>query len=240
MRVCFSIYKEDHELGVKELVTSLWVQTNWSLQKIEEHIAVQDGFHSEMVIGENLSFFDYYCFFDDCSDLAERIKSIPNDDQEILVRRTPGILRVRKSGPDNDDAPIYPTKERCYLYNLSRYECGASGFGEVVYWASSHPLEMMFIGGVIYDVTKWLVLKALEVFKIRKHANAMPPMFLNTKRLYRNFSQSVNIRSRDCQITKLHHLKAGSFHVKMRTITNRVFKIKCNAKGKIESLEEIT
>lgn len=240
MKICFSVYSEDIGTGNIVSIYSLWVQTNWSVQEIEEHIDLHDGFRSQIVVGERLSFFDYYCFFDDCDGLIDKIKTIPNNGKKNSTYRTPLAFRVSNFDPDSANAPDYPSDEHCHLYNLTRHECGASGFGEVVYWAAAHPIEMMFIGGIIYDFTKWFGSRVLECVGMKKRTASNPPMLLNTKKLYRNFSKITKIDENDCQITKFHRLRVGVFRVQMRTLTGREYKLSCTASGKIESLEEIT
>lgn len=239
MKILFSVYKEDYDTGIAELKESVLVNTDWSVQKIDEFIALSDGFRAEIVIGENLSFFDYYCFFEDYSFLIERIKTIHNNDSELQSKRTPNVLRVSEFNPGSVGKPFYSNGESCYLYNLERFECGASSFEEIVYWASQHPLEMMFIGGLIYDFTKWAILKVLKLLGLKNVSVSRRPVILNVKRFYRNLSTIINVETKDCQITKIIRIKNGKFKVEVRTLTNRIFITKCYANGKIETLEEM-
>lgn len=240
MKILFSIYNENYETGTVKFVDSLLVQTDWSFEQIDNHIAIYDGFRSEVVIGDNISFCSFYCFFDDCSSLLEKIKHIPSCNHEETRLRTPSIFRVSVYDPGNVDNCEYPNNKQCYLYNLERYECGASSFEVIVHWAASHPLEMMFVGGLVYDFTKWLIAKILICLRIKKSSTAVCPVVLKTKKLYRNFSKATNINIYDCQITKFHRLRMGLFHVQIQTITGRKFKLKNTARGEIKSLEEIT
>lgn len=240
MRILFSVYIEDCETGKVDFKESIWVRTDWTVQEIENHVALLTGFRSDIAIGEHLSFFDYYCFFADYSALIKRIKAIPKGADTETPKHTPNVFRVIDFDPGDVVVPEYPVGKRCYLYNLERYECGASSYEALVYWASSHPFEMMFIGGLIFDFSKWLLLKLLTLFGFRKNPTAMRPLILNAKKLYRNFSKITKIKIKDCQITKLNSVKANTFHVLLRTSTNRSFKLKCHANGSIESIEELS
>ena len=231
MKILFSVYNEDYDTGAVNLVDSLLIQTDWSCEQIENHIAIYDGFRSEVVIGDNVSFYSYYCFFDDCSLLLERIKNIPSCDNKQPRLRTPMVFRVSVYDPGNVDNIQYPNNKQCYLYNLERYECGASGFEAIAYWVASHPIAMVFIGGAIYDFAKYLIAKILICLKLKKLPAPICPVVLNTKKLYRNFGKVTNINIHECQITKLHRLSIGVFHVQIQTTTGRKFKIKSTASG---------
>lgn len=240
MKVLFSICNEDHETGIVTFIDSLLVQTDWSFEQIDNHIALYDGFRSEVTIGDRISFFDFYCFFDDSSSLVEKIKTIPSSNLEEPQLRTPSVFRVSEYDPGDTVGQEYPNTKRCYLYNLERYECGASGYEAIVHWAATHPVEMIFVAGVIYDSVKWLISKILVCLKLKRNSTAICPVILNTKKLYQNFSKATKVSVHDCQITKFYRLRAGIFHAQIRTITGRKFKLKCSAGGEIESLEDIT
>lgn len=239
MKILFSIYYEDFDTGIVKLVDSLLVQTDWSFKEIDEHIALYDGFRSEAVIGDNISFVDFYCFFEDASNLIKKIKSIPTCDCKVPRLRKPIVFRISMYDSGSTDDCRYPDTKYCCLYNLRRYECGASGYEAMAYWAASHPLEMMFIGGIVYDFTKWLIGKILVWLKLKKASAAICPVVLNTKKLYRNFGKATSININDCQITKFHRLSIGVFHVQIQTTTGQKFKIKSSFRGEILSLEEI-
>lgn len=240
MKILFSVYKEDFETSVVELIDSVWVQTDWSAAKITEHLDSYDGFHSVIVFGEHLSFFDYYCFFDTYNELLAKIRTIPYGENQNKLIRTPYLFRVSKSNPGNEDFPEYPNDSHQYLFELEYYKCGAGGFGTIILWAAAHPLEMVFIGGVVYDFCKWLFSKILCGIEKKRSTSDIRPVVLNTKRLYQNFSKATSFKVADCQITKFHRLSVGVFHVTIRTSTDMRYKLKCKANGTIEALEEIT
>lgn len=240
MRILFSVYKEEPATYNHELIDAVWIHTNWSAEEIEKHLALNEGFRAEIAIGEHLSFYDYYCFFEDCEELISRIKSIPSGFNDTKHTRTPTIFRIRETEPDSADSFSYPDDNHQFLFVLKRFECGASGFAAISLWAASHPLEMVFIGGIVYDFAKWAISKIRCFLGIKKHTEVIRPMILNTKKLYRNFAKVTNTKVRDCQIIKINRVNVGVFHVKIRTGTGKRFKLKCYASGKIESIEEVS
>lgn len=239
MRVLFSVYNQDFDTDEVTLVAKKWVQTEWSFQQIEEHIALKNGFRSEVVIGDRLSFFDYYCIWNISDDLLKKIDEIPVSANDQFSLRTPRFFRVSQFYPGENWAPEYPADNSYYLYDVNRYECGANSYDALVYWAASHPLEMVFIGGLAYDTVKWAFSKIRNKLCRKQVQNAMRPVHLNTKKVYRNFSKITNINVADCQIEKSNRIKSGLFHVRIRTSTDRKFKLKCSANGSVESFEEV-
>lgn len=239
MKILFSIYSEDRELETVELKKTIQLQTDWSVKQIDEHIALFGGFRSEIVIGDKISFFDYFCFYADYNDIIRRIEEIPKTSHAKELKGSPCAFRVEKFNPGAPHEPQYPQNEDYYLFDIDRYECGASSYDAIVYWASTHPFAMMFIGGLVYDFTKWFIKNILKHLGMIRYNSSIRPVVLNTKKLYQNFSKTTNISTKDCQITKINHLKIGVYHVKIRTATGRRFKLRCTAGGAIESLEEI-
>lgn len=85
-----------------------------------------------MEVGNNLTFWDIYCFFDISSEIIERINDIPRTNNPHFPVKEPKVLCVEEFEPGNADAPSYPEQSKCFIYKLSRYECGASGFDAIV------------------------------------------------------------------------------------------------------------
>ena len=61
--------------------------------------------------------------------------------------------------------------------------------------------------------------------------------YLNFKRFYRNFSKLANVAKKDCQIVNVKLVKGGRYKVRVRTIFNEAYDVKCNWNGKIISLD---
>ena len=132
---------------------------------------------------------------------------------------------------------------RCFVYKLSRYECGASSFDAIVVWASSHPWLMVFIGGLIWDITKCFVSnlwKTLKKMIGKKGENNEPKrkqiVYFEVAKFYRNFSKIANVDKSACQIVYLKRIRGGSFEVHVRTEVDEFYVVKCNYTGKIISL----
>ena len=237
MKILLSLYEEDHDTGNHSLVFSKWISTDWNITQIDDYLELHEGFHSELTIGQNLSFWDIFCFFSNIQELVARIEKIPATMQEDTNPITPTFLRVSEYNPGNTDNAEYPDLHSVFLYSVSRYECGASGYEAVVYWMSTHPLEMMFIGGIVYDGCKSLLRKALRAVNVRFPGTSQRPMALRVKRLYKNFERITHIKTSECQIVKLKRMKTGVFSLIIRTSTNEKYKVQCLANGKIKLVE---
>lgn len=237
MRVLFSVYNQDFDTDEVTLIAKKWVQTDWSFQQIEKHIAITNGFRSQVVIGDRLSFFDFFFFWDLSDDLLKKIDAIPVSADNQVALRTPRFFRVRQFYPGENWAPEYPADNSYYLYDVNRYECGANSYDALVYWAASHPLEMVFIGGLVYDTVKWAFSKIRNKICRKRVQNAMRPVKINTRKVYRNFSKTTKIDVADCQIIKLDPIQSGLIHIQIRTAADEKYNLKCYKNGSIESLK---
>ena len=61
--------------------------------------------------------------------------------------------------------------------------------------------------------------------------------YLNFKRFYRIFSKVANVAKNDCQIVNIKPIKNGKFKVRVRTVLNEAYDVKCNWNGKIISMD---
>lgn len=237
MKILISIYNEDLFTGDHSLVFSKWVSTDWNIAQLQDYLELCEGFRSELTVGYNLSFWDIFCFYEDVQELIAKIEKIPVVMQENMNVVLPMFLRINEYDSSNEKHIEYSENQNLFLYSIDRFECGASGYGIIVYWMSTHPFEMMFIGGMVYDVFKSLLGKVLECFHIQFSKNTKRPVFLMVKRFYKNFEKITHIKTNECQIVKLKQMKTGVFSLVVRTSTNQQYKVHSLANGKIKSLE---
>lgn len=231
-----SIYTEKYDSGIASLVFSKWIFTDLKMDEIENLLQLQDGFHSEFTYGQTLSFFDIY-FFVNCEETITKIQAIPEGTPHYLDKRVPTFLRVEEFNPGIADeaVPLFPSK--VFLYSLSRYERGASGYSAIVYWMSTHPLEMVFIGGFLYDCAKIFICKVWSKISGRGiWTSTSKPVVLRLKRFYKNFEALTQINSKDCQIIKIKQMKSGKLNIIVRTVKNEQYQIVTHASGKIEKV----
>ena len=86
MKVLFSLYYENYSAQERTIYFSKWVETDWAYTKIEQYLNIKDGFHSQCIIGNNLSFWDIYSFYDDIESIAKEILLIRSG--ELIAKGT--------------------------------------------------------------------------------------------------------------------------------------------------------
>ena len=247
MKVIFSVYREDFETWEDEFLFSRIVVTNASLPEIDTILNLHQGFRSTLEAGEHLVFWDIYCISVDPSAVLKLIEEIPTTDiaAEATRKHEAKILIFESYDPCDIYYPIYPDMEKCYIYRLNRYECGASSMEALVVWASSHPWLMVFIGGFLWDAAKYLVSQILSklsflLFRERRYFKSrrkIRMVYFSPKLFYKYFSQATNVASDDCQIIYLKKIGTHTFSVLVKTLSRDYYLVECNRKGKIMSLE---
>ncbi len=245
MQILFKVYDEERETGKSVLRFSKTISTDVKIEEIDDDFQLYDGFHYVLAVGENLTFWDIYCFFDNTQDVIEKINNIPISKMEKIRGKEPKVLCIEEFDPGNADGPMYPDWRSCFFYRIARYECGASGFDEMVIWASNHPWLMVFIGGFVWDMTKSFLQHAGKLLRnicgYKRSENAMKEhkkvVYFAVSKFYRNFSKMTNLSKNDCQIVYMKRIRGGSFEVNVRTAYDSYFVVKCNFNGKISSLD---
>lgn len=244
MKILFSVYKEDRDTDKRTLIYRKIVETNKSLKEIDDILQLYDGFHSTLESGSNLTFWDIYCFFDISQDIIEKIDTIPLSGCIISGENEAKVFWIEEYDPGNTDAASYPDESKYFLYQLSRFECGASSFEAMVLWASNHPWLMVFIGGFIWDISKIIVSSVFKtirkVFGIRVEKEYVKRrkklVAFDSRKFYDNFSKMININKYDCQIVSLNRIKSNRFEVYVRTNSYEYYEVKCTCRGNIISL----
>ena len=244
MKILFTVYKEEYDTGERMLEFTKTILTDMNIEEIDNGLQLYEGFHSVLEVGDNLTFWDIYCFWDITQDIIERINNISISKMSTISQKEPNVLHIEEYNPGNADTPCYPDRSKCFMYRLTRYECGASGFNEIVIWASNHPWLMVFIGGFIWDITKSIftcigkVLNNILGHKkntrtIREHKQTV---YFAVAKFYHNFSKMANLDKADCQIVYLKRIRGGNFEVHVRTVKNEHYVVKCTCSGKINFL----
>ena len=156
MKVLFSLYRENPETEESQLVHFRLLESTLTVEEIDGRLQLYEGFRSDLTVGERLCFWDIYCFFDDVEAVWARIEGIPVSPGASAPRRFPRAFILETFNPGNSDDPFYPDENACAAYRARRFERGASGFEQVVLWAAGHSIEMLFIGGAVWDTVKWI------------------------------------------------------------------------------------
>lgn len=245
MKILFSVYKEDHETEEREFLFSKTVVTDIGIEGIDSRLELYEGFHSVLEVGRNLVFWDIYSFFVDEQELVRKINDIPIVEVEEKQAKEPKFLMLEEFDPGNADDASYPDVSRCFMYRIERYECGASSFGALIAWLGGNPFFMDLLGSFTWDMIKFFALSIGSWFRVLFGCKAKGKAersnkrlcYLNFKRFYRDFSKASNVAKKDCQIVNVKPVKSGKYKVRIRTIFNEIYDVKCNWNGKIISLD---
>jgi len=230
MRILFSIYKEDRD---SERVTFLHrecITTDLTIQDIDKKLNLYDGFHYNLTVGQTISFWDIYCFFDEYDQLIRKIVNIPRVEENTKSYKPCKVLLKEDYDPGIVGDAKLPNFQKTFLFELNRYECGANSYEALVYWISNHPMEFT----IIYDAFKYIIKKVFNGLKI-KSGNWLNKshVYLNEKAFYKNFSNTIRLKKDQCQIIAIHMNDRNNLDITVRTITGDRYYVKSNARGKI-------
>ena len=237
MRTLFSLYVMDINTQVPTLIYSNLIITDLSIDAIEKHLELREGFEQHVICGQTLSFWDLYYYAADFQDVINKIESLPIGTAEPKTSRLPVLMRSREIHPEFGDE--VEKHSQSFLIYYHRYEIGMSGLAIIEYWMSAHPCAMIFIGGCIFDLVKGLIIKLYKfLFKRQKYDVTNPVVFLRVRRFYKCFEQCTKVKHNDCQIVKISRTKKGTFSIAVRTSNNKLYKVRCNSNGTIIELEQ--
>lgn len=244
MIILFSVHNEDFETEESKLIYTKTVETNMPIAEIDALLQLYDGFHSVLEVGQNICFWDIYCYFENTDELQEKISSIPMDKVEPKEFILPKVLVIKEFDPESPESAFYPDENSCFAYRLTRYELGASSYEAIVMFASNHPWLMVFIGGAMWDITKLLYSTFIKLIKrktnvVNYRGSQKKTVCFSVRKCYRNFSHMTKIPEEDCQIVSLRRRYNNSFDVRIRTINNQCFSVRCTCKGKIVTIKPI-
>lgn len=240
VKILFSVFNEDRETNKTEFIFSQEVETEWSIKQIETHFELFDLFRSSIIAGKNLCFWDIYLFSNDAQDIVLKIKQIPTmkTQTRIEVIKSSFIV-VEEFDPGNADSPQYPDWNSYTIYACDRFECGASSFYSFLVKIMEQPLTQGVITNFAYDVLKKIFV---SIF-CRQHDTQVGKnkkiYYLSLSRFYKNFSRAINMKTSNFQMISLKRLKLGNFRIRVRTIANEYYEVRCAFTGKIASFKLI-
>lgn len=235
-----TIYEENRATSEKKEVFTCTKTTTWTMEQVAALFDYNDSFHITQIDGAVLSFIDFTYFFEVDAKIFDKIESISTTNTSPRIK-LPTTSLIRFEEEFNDDLISRHSNELVYVTH--RTECGASGYSELTIWASIHPLEMMFIGGMVYDLFKIAIKKLCSII-IKQRANIELKNNCNyirfsPKKFHKNFSRLVGINETDMQIYQIDKVNIETHNIKVRTIDNQKFNVKINTKGKIISYKLI-
>ncbi|MBR2405607.1 MAG: hypothetical protein IKB04_00960 [Clostridia bacterium] len=240
MKILFSVYSEDLDTEMRQLLFSDIIETEMTVPEIDNLLEIYDLFWSNLEVGQNLAFWDIFCFGEFEQELIDKIRMIPLAKTEVVTTAEPTILRIQEYDPGNTDSAFYPDIRKCYFYKISRYERGASSFGAIIALIQNDPILAGVVGSAIFETGKYLLSKLWkilfkksdpQIFRSRRRT-----LYLRAKRFYVNFQKMTNINRDQCQIVGLERTRGGKLKVRVRTLHDGAYEIIATAKGKIEKL----
>ena len=243
-RIVINVYDEDRDTGSQKLIYTDVVITSLSASEVVDYFKVSEGFSAQVIEGQVLSFVDFSCITLSTEDIINKAKELPlMDENPVIV--LPSWCTIHIKSETNEELLTRSAAELVYTY--SRFECGASGFEAMVLWASNHPWLMVFIGGVIWDISKSIIVSAFKIIRkmfgikankeyARRRKKLVP---FDSRKFYDNFSKMINIDKSDCQIVNLNRIRTNYLEVNVRTTFYEYYEVKCTSRGNIISLNMI-
>lgn len=218
-RIVFNLYEEDIKTGSKTLKYSTLLTTRLTATAVIDQLKVDDGFSAHVVEGIVLSFVDFSCINVSPEYVISGLKTIPSVSEEPQIN-LPGKCTIRFKSEINDEVLLRDKNELVYTYD--RFECSASGFGEtVLQWVATHPIEMIFVGGWIWDRTKdiWGFLRS-KLNKTVSVDDENAPFIFSPKKFHKKLAKLMNIDSFYFQIIGISPVVRGKYVINVRTIKN--------------------
>lgn len=239
-RILINVYSEDRITGTKDLKYSDVIVTPLTASEVVDSFEVNEGFFAQVTEGLVLSFVDFSCIILSPEEIIEKIKRLPSVSKEPTIE-LPEKCILQIESESNEEPLIRSGQELVYTY--SRFECGASGFGELLIrvsqWVASHPIEMIFIGGWIWDKTKavWNYLRGKRNRGIFENEKNVPISF-SPHKFHKKLAKLMNLEMYAFQITNISPVHRGKHRITVRTIKNEHYQVLAKANGDIVSIEE--
>ena len=236
--IVFNVYEEERLTGSKDLRYSTLLKTNLTATEVVDSFEVYEGFSICVVEGIALSFIDFSCINISPESIKEKLKTVPTTDESPQIS-LPSKCSIKIESESNDER--LPRSKNELVYTYKGFECGASGFGEtIVQWVVTHPCEMIFIGGWIWDRTKDLISFILKtIFKkaVQSQSDLSAPILFSPKRFHKKLSQLINLDPLYFQILEISPIAQGKYNIVVRTIKNEKYEVVSTTNGDILSLK---
>lgn len=243
MRILFSVFTEDIVEEKREKVFEKLVETNSPLSQLDPLSDINDGYQSTLFVGKSLVFWDISCFLNQEQAIIQRIKDIQS---EVCLNRggikEPHSLSIYTFNQGNMDEAFMPDPKNSYFVEISRFELGASGLGEIIA-IINNPILSSILGSVIFTSISFFFKWARNKISRRAASNdttSRPTVVvLNIKKLKKGFSRITGIDKQDYELTRFEKKKNGKYHIEIRTIDNLSYAVVAYPSGRIESFQQI-
>lgn len=211
-----------------ELLFRRLIVTDIPTSQIEELLDIGDGFSLNIVEGENLSFIDFFSFRGRNQEIITAINNISS----FSIR--PNNLEMKylylRRNESNGDTLI--PRRGITIYQKSRFEQGASGFGEFVIYCSNNPWIMLVIGYVFGKIFDCIVQHLFKNFRTYDSER----MLFHCKRFYKLAAKVLNCAPSELQITDINLKKNNIYHIRLRNFKGDYYKADCHSNGTIIKL----
>ncbi|WP_101696658.1 hypothetical protein [Clostridium minihomine] len=229
-KVVISFYEDNSYISIDEppsiqLIFRRVLVTDWSLTQMEELLDIGEGFYLKLLEGEHLTFIDFYSLRGYNKEVVDFIKSIPSSSDTRIVNSGKFLYKILQES--NGDTPL--PRSRISIYQKSRFEQGASGFGENIINLTNNPLFLIVVG---YFIEKALDYVIHQFFKKAKSYQTQQ-IILNAKKFYKNAAMMLNCNYSELQITEVRLKKTMNYFVCIRNINGEVFNAECRWNGEI-------
>ncbi len=236
MKIVFSVFNEDTETSRATLINTKCIQTDWSIDEIDRHFDITEGFHYEVQWGQTIAFWEIYSYCKGAQFFVDKIDSIPKSSKRQSRVKYPILAWVEESDGYLLGELRNTKKQKLYFCEFSREELGASGYSAITLWMASHPFEMIFIAGLIWDMTKWILKQLFSLlFRKSKGITLQRRELFRVKRFFRNFRTFTKVPASNAQIISMRKLHTGLFELIIRTGENEEYKVKSDTKGNLQS-----
>lgn len=236
-KIVIHVYSEDRESSLREMKYSNVIFTPIHPTKIEDYLDVADGYYIQVQAGLTLSFIDFTCLTVSPEIIISKIQRLPTTDEIPNIKLPPKGCHLHISTESNEEPLTHSESELLYTYK--RFNCGASGFSELlIEWVATHPIEMIFIGGWIWDRAKdiWDWFRGKQsISSAENEANKTIPF--SPKRFHLKVANLINIEVDSFQIINIFPINQGKYKITIRTVNNEYYQIEAKANGKIISIE---
>lgn len=165
MRILISIYSGGPDFGSGEKLFSRLVSTELSPFEVMKYIGLCEYYDSRLIVGQTLSFWDMNCYSESLSQMVLQLEKLPSCTLQETKPIAPTFLRADTEYPLAADYIKRAKYQSPFLRGTRKYEFGANSWDAVTFWMSVHPFEMIFVGGFIYDVIKFLIGKVSRLLK---------------------------------------------------------------------------
>lgn len=233
-KVLFTVSSENMNTSEERALYSCLKNTTLSLEEIENRLDFSDGYKITVIDGNIISFVDLTCFWDISKEAIWKIETIPATEEEPEFNIQNSVL-FKISSQSNDDSLVRHKNE--LVYKKSRFECGASGYGEFIAWAPSCPLATDVISGLICDCIIILVQKICRLIfgRPKSSTRISTPQYIcfSPKQFHRHFSKVTGLKQNEFQITEIGKEKNGVHNIKVRTAMNTKYNVKANRRGRV-------